>query len=288
MLRITWWNQSVCLDMAQDGSGSFGTNDTSQRDSKKGWTKAEDKILEDYLQEHGEGNWGLVPENTGLTRSGKSCRSRWVNFLRPNLKKEAFSVHEERQIAELHRLLGNKWARIAAELPGRTDSEIKNYWNTRLKRQKRAGLAIFPSEVCQEHQTSNSSPPQSFSSFLASPQPTHPYTSSFFNPVGSPTLNDPSPSILNNSFFNNQLTLFRDNKGGVALSLVGSNRSISSSCPAPNKEHEESEHGVESFEAELSNLLNNYPSNMPLDVPLPEWEDLNPVCTNEEHIYEFK
>ncbi|XP_073022733.1 transcription factor GAMYB-like isoform X5 [Primulina eburnea] len=230
MLRITWWNQSVCLDMAQDGSGSFGTNDTSQRDSKKGWTKAEDKILEDYLQEHGEGNWGLVPENTGLTRSGKSCRSRWVNFLRPNLKKEAFSVHEERQIAELHRLLGNKWARIAAELPGRTDSEIKNYWNTRLKRQKRAGLAIFPSE----------------------------------------------------------LTLFRDNKGGVALSLVGSNRSISSSCPAPNKEHEESEHGVESFEAELSNLLNNYPSNMPLDVPLPEWEDLNPVCTNEEHIYEFK
>ncbi|XP_075518656.1 transcription factor MYB97-like isoform X1 [Primulina tabacum] len=277
--------------MAQDGSGSFGTNDMSQRDSKKGWTKAEDKILKDYLQEHGEGNWGLVPENTGLTRSGKSCRSRWVNFLRPNLKKEAFSVYEERQIAELHRWLGNKWARIAAKLPGRTDSEIKNYWNTRLKRQKRAGLAIFPSEVRQEHQPSNSSPPQSFSSFLASLQPPHPYTSSFFKPVGSPTLNDPSPSILNNSFFNNQLTLFRDNKGGVALSLVGSNRSVPSSCPAPNKgedymvmesasmsEHEESEHGVESFEAELSSLLNNYPSNMPLDVPLPEWEDLNPVC----------
>lgn len=288
MLRITWWNQSLCLDMAQDGSGSFATNDMSQRGSKKGWTEAEDKILEDYLQEHGERNWSLVPENTGLTRSGKSCRSRWVNFLRPNLKKEAFSVDEERQIAKLHRWLGNKWARIAAKLPGRTDSEIKNYWNTRLKRQKRAGLAIFPSEVRQEHQPSNSSPPQSFSSLLASFQPPRPYTSSFFNPVGSPTLNDPSPSILDNSFFNNQLTLFRDNKGGVALSLVGSNRSFSSSCPAPNKEHEESGHGVESIDAELSSLLNNYPSNMPLDVPLPEWEELNPVCTNEERIREFK
>lgn len=87
----------------------------------------------------------------------------------------------------------------------------------------------------------------------------------------------------------------------MALLLVGSNRSFSSSCPVPKNgedymvmesesmaEHEESGHGVESIDAELSSLLNNYPSNMSLDVPLPEWEDLNPVCTKEEHIHEFK
>ncbi|KAL6989768.1 hypothetical protein U1Q18_015519 [Sarracenia purpurea var. burkii] len=33
-------------------------------------------------------------------------------------------------------------------LPGRTDNEIKNYWNTRIKRRQRAGLPLYPPEVC--------------------------------------------------------------------------------------------------------------------------------------------
>ncbi|KAK8579766.1 hypothetical protein V6N13_142941 [Hibiscus sabdariffa] len=116
---------------------------------KKGpWTSAEDAILIDYVKKHGEGNWNAVQKHSGLFRCGKSCRLRWANHLRPNLKKGAFTQEEEQLIIELHAKMGNKWARMAAHLPGRTDNEIKNYWNTRIKRRQRAGLPLYPPEVC--------------------------------------------------------------------------------------------------------------------------------------------
>ncbi|XP_042515464.1 transcription factor GAMYB-like [Macadamia integrifolia] len=116
---------------------------------KKGpWTSAEDAVLVDYVKKHGEGNWNAVQKLSGLFRCGKSCRLRWANHLRPNLKKGAFTAEEERLIIELHASMGNKWARMAAHLPGRTDNEIKNYWNTRIKRLQRAGLPLYPPDVC--------------------------------------------------------------------------------------------------------------------------------------------
>ncbi|XP_050204813.1 transcription factor MYB101 [Mercurialis annua] len=118
---------------------------------KKGpWTAAEDGILIEYVKKHGEGNWNSVQKNSGLMRCGKSCRLRWANHLRPNLKKGSFNPDEERIIIELHAKLGNKWARMASQLPGRTDNEIKNFWNTRLKRRQRAGLPIYPQEFQEE------------------------------------------------------------------------------------------------------------------------------------------
>ncbi|KAM7267685.1 hypothetical protein ACFE04_009851 [Oxalis oulophora] len=115
---------------------------------KKGpWTSAEDAILIEYVKKHGEGNWNAVQKHSGLSRCGKSCRLRWANHLRPNLKKGAFTQEEEQKIIELHAKLGNKWARMATHLPGRTDNEIKNYWNTRIKRRQRAGLPLYPPEV---------------------------------------------------------------------------------------------------------------------------------------------
>jgi transcription factor MYB, plant len=84
---------------------------------KKGpWTSAEDSVLLDYVKKHGEGNWNAVQKSTGLSRCGKSCRLRWANHLRPNLKKGAFTAEEERLIIQLHAKMGNKWARMAAHV----------------------------------------------------------------------------------------------------------------------------------------------------------------------------
>ncbi|KAF5744995.1 MYB family protein [Tripterygium wilfordii] len=128
---------------------SMGGNPLGDVALKKGpWTSAEDAILVAYVNKHGEGNWNAVQKHSGLSRCGKSCRLRWANHLRPDLKKGAFTPDEERHIIELHAKIGNKWARMAAELPGRTDNEIKNFWNTRIKRLQRAGLPIYPDDVC--------------------------------------------------------------------------------------------------------------------------------------------
>ncbi|GMJ13033.1 MYB-like 102, A. THALIANA MYB 4 [Hibiscus trionum] len=102
---------------------------------KKGpWTPEEDLKLTNYIQIHGAGNWRTLPKNAGLQRCGKSCRLRWTNYLRPDIKRGRFSFEEEETIIQLHSILGNKWSAIAGRLPGRTDNEIKNYWNTHIRK----------------------------------------------------------------------------------------------------------------------------------------------------------
>ncbi|KAK6143265.1 hypothetical protein DH2020_023613 [Rehmannia glutinosa] len=207
--------------LSNDGDNFSGGSNGGIVLKKGPWTSAEDAILVDYVKKHGEGNWNAVQKHSGLSRCGKSCRLRWANHLRPNLKKGAFTSEEERLIIELHAKMGNKWARMAAHvsfydlsfnhfmglsaiiknsiyfiveselilrtvpwylwedsttnfrgsdlglpqtdydsvqtflLPGRTDNEIKNYWNTRIKRRQRAGLPLYPPDLCQHAQPEN-------------------------------------------------------------------------------------------------------------------------------------
>ncbi|XP_027909772.1 transcription factor MYB4-like [Vigna unguiculata] len=98
------------------------------------WTPEEDRKLIAYVTRYGFWNWRQLPRFAGLARCGKSCRLRWMNHLRPKIKRANFSSEEEEYIIRMHTKLGNRWSAIAAELPGRTDLEVKNHWHTTLKK----------------------------------------------------------------------------------------------------------------------------------------------------------
>ncbi|XP_015055374.1 transcription factor MYB113-like [Solanum pennellii] len=117
---------------------------------KGSWTEEEDILLRKCIDKYGEGKWHLVPFRAGLNRCRKSCRLRWLNYLRPHIKRGDFALDEIDLILRLHKLLGNRWSLIAGRLPGRTANDVKNYWNTHLHKK----LLITPPQI-QENKYNN-------------------------------------------------------------------------------------------------------------------------------------
>nr|QTO65766.1 MYB114-like protein [Asarum europaeum] len=121
---------------------------------KGSWTQEEDILLKKCIEKYGEGKWRHVPARAGLNRCRKSCRLRWLNYLRPNIKRGEFAVDEVDLIIRLHKLLGNRWSLIAGRIPGRTANDIKNYWNCHLSKKMSAELMRVTTQDTIKYPTS--------------------------------------------------------------------------------------------------------------------------------------
>ncbi|KAJ4745583.1 Transcription factor MYB86 [Rhynchospora pubera] len=180
----------------------MGHHCCSKQKVKRGlWSPEEDDKLVKYITTHGHGCWSAVPKLAGLQRCGKSCRLRWINYLRPDLKRGSFTEEEERIIIDVHRILGNRWAQIAKHLPGRTDNEVKNFWNSCIKK-KLVAQGLDP----KTHNLMPTSKPNSYNNNLTNntsqfPSSTTPFTISSpsknnFDPTKSSPLLDINPALL--------------------------------------------------------------------------------------------
>ncbi|CAL4922360.1 unnamed protein product [Urochloa decumbens] len=122
------------MDMAHEREASSEEEVMAGELRRGPWTVEEDLLLVNYVASHGEGRWNSLARSAGLKRTGKSCRLRWLNYLRPDLRRGNITPQEQLLILELHSRWGNRWSKIAQHLPGRTDNEIKNYWRTRVQK----------------------------------------------------------------------------------------------------------------------------------------------------------
>lgn len=134
----------------------INNNEEAEVVRKGPWTMEEDLILINYKAIHGDGVWNNLARSAGLKRTGKSCRLRWLNYLRPDVRRGNITPEEQLLIMDLHSRWGNRWSKIARQLPGRTDNEIKNYWRTRIQKKVKDGESVDCSSQMMNEEGSSS------------------------------------------------------------------------------------------------------------------------------------
>lgn len=239
--------------------------------NKGAWTKEEDERLINYIKIHGEGCWRSLPKAAGLLRCGKSCRLRWINYLRPDLKRGNFTEEEDELIINLHSLLGNKWSLIAARLPGRTDNEIKNYWNTHIKR-KLYSRGIDP----QTHRPLNAAAATSATTTVAATATTVSPANTVLITTNKKMNNNDSISSNNINNNNNfQLVSGYVNSTKIGTDLVGTEDSNSSSG-VTTEEQVYHHHHQQQQQQQI---------NLDLSIGLPSHQPINKISSsmNQEH-----
>ncbi|KAL8160340.1 hypothetical protein V2J09_001877 [Rumex salicifolius] len=250
-----------CLER---GNSSCSDEEMTAADLRRGpWTVDEDLALINYIAVHGDGRWNSLARCAGLKRTGKSCRLRWLNYLRPDVRRGNITLEEQLLILELHSRWGNRWSKIAQFLPGRTDNEIKNYWRTRVqkhakqlkcdvnsKKFKDAMRYLWMPRLVERIQaasaTTNAVSPTSSSTAAAAPP------AAYNNLQLRPEMYQPTPILesLNHGNNNNVVTADESSINTASSDSLGAHVSTTSEFTAGNNNY--------GYQVEIDNSNNNW------------------------------
>ncbi|CAJ1940290.1 unnamed protein product [Cylindrotheca closterium] len=136
-------NRTAAPSMILRSSIPYSESSVSGRRKRNKWAEEEDAILLDTVRQESSGkiNWPLVAhrvnqESGQEPRTGKQCRERWQNHLRPNIKKGNWTAQEEDMIRVLFDAYGPKWSSMSKLMKSRTDNDIKNKWYSMQRTEK--------------------------------------------------------------------------------------------------------------------------------------------------------
>ncbi|OHT03065.1 Myb-like DNA-binding domain containing protein [Tritrichomonas foetus] len=136
-------------------------NEALRTNMKRPFNIQEDRMLINFVRTHGPKNWNSIAAQLQC-RTAKQCRERWHNHLDPTISKGPWTAIEDKILALKHRELGNRWADIAKFLPGRTDTLVKNRWNTSVKDRIDDILTMGPAETYSKRVVNTPNEPKIF------------------------------------------------------------------------------------------------------------------------------
>jgi 23S rRNA U2552 (ribose-2'-O)-methylase RlmE/FtsJ len=106
---------------------------------RKVFNQFEDEQLVKLIGRFGRRSWDVVASYMP-NRSARQCRDRWKFYLCPSVNRAPWTAEEDQLLLAKYRELGPRWSALCQFFENRSLNNIKNRWNSVVRKIKATGL----------------------------------------------------------------------------------------------------------------------------------------------------